>query len=207
MTTDRIGLVSTAASAFAESVAHYSRLLPAHGLQTSSCWTIVQPLTVNSVVRLLGGHPDDLELLPLHAAFDLTDGGGDVCVYHFGQIGPAVVIYENNGFQGSRWEVLEKLSSGARVHSAFWNLGAHNSFTYAVYGKVVTSFDALSLGEFHGTDPTALDADLALAADAFDDESVRYQAALMALLELRTGVRITDSWLALPHRALMAEAL
>lgn len=195
----------TVSAQLAESVAHYTRLLRARSLAAASCWTVVQPLTVNSVTRLLGGHPDDLEPLPLDAAFDLT--GGDVCLYHLGQIGPAVVIFENNGFQGSRWEVLEKLSVGARVHSAFWNVGAHNSFNYAVYGTVLTSFDALSLGDFSGSDPTALDNDLAVAADAFDDESVRYQVALMALLELRTGIRITDDWLARPHPALMAEAL
>ena len=32
-----------------------------------------------------------------------------------------MTIFENNGFQGARSEVLQLLSAGARAHSAFWN--------------------------------------------------------------------------------------
>lgn len=46
-------------------------------------------------------------------------------VAHLVQLGSAVGVIENNGYQGS--QTLGVLSEGGRAHSAFWNVNALSS--------------------------------------------------------------------------------
>jgi hypothetical protein len=89
--------------------------------------------------------------------------------------------------------VLRRLSSdGQVVHCAYWNIEHDNDFSYAVDGSVVTSFD----GEFpeirYGPEPDAVEVEREpLWAAAGEDG---WQAAMLALVEMRTGVALDETW-------------
>jgi hypothetical protein len=170
-----------------DAVERYREFLRATALDTALCWTVVEPVTrpvtIEEVVRRLGGDPSTIapsapdEVPPGHTAFHLHPAGS------------AVALLEVNDYQGSRPEVLRRLSDGARVHSAFWNVNAVSRLSYAVYGKVLASFEALPPPE----DPGPLDGDL---DDLFTGDD--WQAALLAVVERRTGV-VLDDWVSRPH--------
>jgi hypothetical protein len=62
---------------------------------------------------------------------------------------------EHNGWQGSRLEVLRRLSAGTRAVSVFWNVNGVTRFRYVVDGVVMTGIDPPSRW---GVDPSGLDA-------------------------------------------------
>ena len=53
-----------------------------------------------------------------------------------------MTIFENNGFQGARSEVLQLLSAGARAHSAFWNANMVTRLSFAHDREVVAAMEA-----------------------------------------------------------------
>lgn len=109
----------------------YYKDLAITGLPVAMCWTVAQPLgvalTVEDVASRLAGDPDVLEVLDLSEAYEI--GPNDGWVLHLDQVGPAVTIFEDNGFQGARPEVLRALSVDAKVHSAWWNVNAVTRFS------------------------------------------------------------------------------
>src|SRR5207248_3946963 len=171
-----------------EAVERYEKLLRRNGLDVALCWTVVEPVTrpvtVEEVVRRLGGDPSAV------AQSGLDDVPPGSTVFHLHPAGSAVGLLEVNDYQGSRTEVLRRLSDGARVHSAFWNVNAVNRLSYAVYGKVLASFEAFPFS----ADPGPLDGDLGDLAAGGD-----WKAAMLAVVERRTGVVLEDGWLTGPH--------
>ncbi|WP_328795955.1 DUF6461 domain-containing protein [Halosaccharopolyspora lacisalsi] len=67
------------------------------------------------------------------------------------------LVAEENGFEGSRPEVLCRVSAGTEAVSVFWNVDAETEFNHAVGGEVRTSFEALFPDQRAGTDPDALE--------------------------------------------------
>src|SRR5690349_21293805 len=124
-----------------EAVQRYEQLLRRTALDVAMCWTVVEPVTapvtVEEVVRRLGG---DASTIALSGPDEVPDGA---TVFHLHPVGSAVTLLEVNDHQGSRVEVLRRLSDGARAHSAFWNVNAVSRLSYAVYGKVLAAFEAL----------------------------------------------------------------
>jgi hypothetical protein len=169
-----------------EAVDRYGKLLRRNALDTALCWTVVEPVTrpvtVEEVVRRLGGD------LVADSVPDKVPPGHTV--FHLHPAGSAVSLLEVNDYQGSRTEVLRRLSDGARVHSAFWNVNALSRLSYAVYGKVLASFEALALPEDTGPLDGDLD-DLVAGGD--------WKAGMLAVVERRTGVALEDGWLTEPH--------
>jgi hypothetical protein len=96
--------------------------------------------------------------------------------------------------------VLEHLSRGARVHSAYWNVNALSALSCAACGHLLTTFEGLSPDSRTGADICVLDDELdplyaaALAIDG------GHRAAMMAIVERRSGVRLEDGWLAADTR-------
>ena len=83
---------------------------------------------------------DDLD--DMHA-----DSGGPICVI---ELPDAVVVFENNGFQGSRAEVLGPASRASRASTAssfFWNVNAVTAFSAAWRGKVLFSVELIGAGD------------------------------------------------------------
>jgi hypothetical protein len=175
-----------------EAVQRYEELLRRTALDIALCWTVVEPVTapvsVEEVIRRLGGGP---ETVALSVSDEVPDGS---TVFHLHPAGSAVALLEVNGYQGSRPEVLRRLSDGARVHSAFWNVNAVSRLSYAVYGKVLAAFEALQPPE-----SGPLDGDLDDLLAAVLDDDGHWSAALLAVVERRTGVALDDDWLNVPH--------
>ncbi|MEV0589478.1 DUF6461 domain-containing protein [Nonomuraea sp. NPDC050310] len=78
---------------------------------------ITSPLTVEAIAERLGGRAEDLEPEP-DDNVDEADYEGALYISH----DDASFIYEDNGYQGNRPELLRRLSDGARVLSLFWNV-------------------------------------------------------------------------------------
>jgi hypothetical protein len=98
--------------------------------------------------------------------------------------GDWILVAEDNGGQGSRPEVLRRVSTGAEAVSAFWDTEGLTRFTHAAQGDVRTSFEALMPECRDGTRPDALEearAGLPWSADDVDRPS----------LMLALGARIT----------------
>jgi hypothetical protein len=169
-------------------------------------WSVVSsdraPVTIDSVVRLLGGDPGDVVERGLDV--DLVDD--DSCLWFLEQVGDAVALMEVNGFEACRPEVLRRLSSeSGLVYSAYWNIERDNTFSYAAAGEVVVWFDGEFPNKRGGTQPDALEAErVPLWASATDDG---WQGAMLSLAEIRTGIELAPSWFTRPHLSLITPSL
>ncbi|GAA0986043.1 hypothetical protein GCM10009555_062600 [Acrocarpospora macrocephala] len=109
-------------------------------LAQAVCWTVVQSvtdtLTVGTIAERLGARAEDLEYEPVDEDLDEYDYE---MACRISQAGSSFVVFEDNGYQGTRPEILRRLSAGARVVSLFWNVNANTKLHYAVYGTVVTA--------------------------------------------------------------------
>ncbi|MBB5478385.1 DUF6461 domain-containing protein [Micromonospora parathelypteridis] len=148
-------------------------------------WAVVQPAsaeaTVDGVIKRLRARR--VEPGDKHAG-ELAD---------LAQIGPDVVVFQDNGCALSRPEVLRWLSDGTRVHTVDWTINGNGGVTYAVYGKVLARMDMNDPDRRHGDDPSAFADDLDDVRAALGTEYVR--SAVMAFVERRTGVRLPAEWM------------
>jgi hypothetical protein len=167
------------------------------------CWTVVRgvglPVTVEQVITRIGGDPATLAHRGWDAAFEEHPAG----VAHLAQVGSAVVLFEVNGNQGRRPEVLRWLSDAAWVHSVFWHVNGADRLMYAVYGRVLTEVDVFSPERRHGQDPAALDDDLQELVALRADDGSDYRPAAMAVVEARTGVRLQTNWFDQPQLSVL----
>ncbi|WP_125591590.1 DUF6461 domain-containing protein [Amycolatopsis balhimycina] len=108
-------------------------------LGEAACVTMVKTTDVDAVVRGFGGVAGEARTIPSAEAGNDLDGAYAVAVVRRGQY---VIAVEVNGFQGSRPEVLRRVSRLGETVSAFWNVEALTRFSYAVDGRVKTAFEA-----------------------------------------------------------------
>jgi hypothetical protein len=175
-----------------DAIAYYSGLLDRHGdVFMAMCWTVVEscrePATVESVAACLGGDPAQVTEMPWDAAF------GGSAVAHLAQAGPAVMVAEVNGFSGASRGVLRRLSEQGRAHSAFWNVNMMTSLGCAALGDLLVTFEFPD--DRAGIDICALDDELEALYAAQRDPEDDTRAAMMAVVERRTGVRLAEDWL------------
>lgn len=181
----------------------YTALLDGHQwLGVALCWTVIAPdagaVGVDQVLERLGVSPQARlrSEAPLSA-----EEYGDPPLAYVDQIGDAVVLFEINGFQGSLTEVLERISVGARVFSAYWNVNGLSYLSYAVDGRVLTFMEGAFPEDRGGIDPDALNdhlTDLFQIAET-EDGSGDWRAAMLATVERLTGVGLRADWLTTDH--------
>ncbi|KKK05540.1 DUF6461 domain-containing protein [Micromonospora sp. HK10] len=148
-------------------------------------WAVVQPAsaeaTVDGVIKRLRARrvePGD------NRPGELAD---------LAQIGPNVVVFQDDGCALGQPEVLRWLSDGVRVHTVDWTINGNGGVTYAVYGKVLAWMDMNDPDRRRGDDPAAFDDDL---DDVRAAQGTGYvKAAVMAFVERRTGVRLPAEWM------------
>ena len=111
----------------------------------AGCVTVVPDAERHEVLAAFGavessGRPaDSFESLDMGTG----EAGGHICVI---ELGDALIVIENNGFQGSRFEVLQPASTASGVHlasSCFWNVNAETSFSAARRGKSLFSVELI----------------------------------------------------------------
>ncbi len=136
--------------------------------------------------------PWDRDLARFWDADGATPVLGSLAPTHDGSV--AVVLLEVNGFEGSRPEVVEALSTGAQVWSLF--RGVHSGrFSYAVDGRVLVTFDPGAAQLRDGAAPDTLGAETeAIEEAARGGDSDLATALTIDLLERRSGVRLDDTW-------------
>ncbi|MDJ1137456.1 DUF6461 domain-containing protein [Streptomyces iconiensis] len=148
----------------------------------------------DAVVRIFGGDPGaarpmGLEELGAYYAEELV---------LVSRSRSAVVVVENNGYQGSREEVLRPLSRLGRTVSAFWNVNAVSRLNLAEDGLIASEFDMIAPEEEpYGSRPDAWEP---LLKGLVFESGARWGAGLAAI-ERATSARFDDAWLDGPHRA------
>ncbi len=204
-----------------ERIEHYRGLLLerswyAEGLS----WTVIRPagapVTVEEIQRRLHAEPVDLAEIRFPHVNDLRDDApSPMLVAYLAQAGDAVMMLQPNGFEGARPEVLRWLSDRARVHNADWTINGNGGVSYAVYGSLLTWVDKNDPDRRGGTHPDTLDGDLDELREArrrndaarWPDNRLVAEAAALATVERRTGIRLTGAWLdglaAAPWRTVM----
>ena len=120
----------------------------------------------------------------------LGDGGNDAV--QIGQLGEAVVTYENNGWTGVDEAVIKAIGATISV-SLFRNVNAQTQFVYAKDGVIIRSFDPVMY------DPEgAIAEETALHFGPVSDSpysGVGNEARAFQLMEILTGVRLERDWL------------
>jgi hypothetical protein len=151
-------------------------------LSDAACVTAIADAAVEAVLAAFGADPS-IELTGNDAFGD--DYGGAVAAH---AVPGGVVAVELNGYQGSRGEVLARLSTLGLAASIFWNVEDDNAFTYASDGEVADGVDM-----YDAEDPEEVDLPpdlMALFVQAADDEHPMMWAVGLAMVEQFTGVAI-----------------
>jgi cell wall assembly regulator SMI1 len=160
-------------------------------------WSVVTGQTdVASIIRRLGADPDTIvEHRPI-------DDDRRQPRWYLDSTAGTVTLLEVNGSQAARPVVLRQLSGRSnQMFSAFWNAEGDNAFSYAAGDDVVTRFDGRDPARRSGSGPDALATEqepLWAAAGG------SWQAAMLALVEYRTGVRLDADWFERPHPTVTA---
>ena len=157
-------------------------------LRDGACITLVGPPDAEGVVRGFGGDLSEARPMSL-AALGMPDVDHPTVAVR--EVGEWLLVVEVNGWQGSRPEVLRRVSAGGRVVSVYWNVNMTTRFSYAVSGQLLTAFEAMTPGRRFGADPDVLEtvrAGLPWATGG----SV---PLLLALAARVTGVGVRPDWL------------
>jgi uncharacterized protein DUF6461 len=171
-----------------------------HGIYEAGCITFVRGDNEDDVLRRFGGDPATARLMTLTEVAEESCNNphpyGYAPLLMVDTINGWVVIFEDNGSQGTRHEVLQAASQGTEMVSVYWNVNALQLFIYAANGKTVTKFELLCPESRRGAEPDRL-------LDYMRDlpfEIGNTLASAMALSERVTGVRIDRSWFEIERR-------
>ncbi|QWF78224.1 DUF6461 domain-containing protein [Amycolatopsis sp. CA-230715] len=162
--------------------------LSSSALSEAACVTMVKTTDLDCVLRGFGGVLDDARTIPFGESWETFNERYAVAVCRKGEY---VVAVEGNGFQGSRPEVLRRVSALGETVSAFWNVNALTRFSYAVGGRVKTSFEVGVDATPEGEDPGCL----AGLADAIDWAPGNWKTGMLRLAAEVTGLRFAEEWL------------
>ncbi|MGQ0840852.1 DUF6461 domain-containing protein [Actinokineospora sp.] len=164
---------------------------------TNLAWTlaVVTGRTTDEVIRAYGGDPGHpAETLPFTRAQVPPKELGAYSLLQVRQVGRFVVAVENNGWRGQVAEVAERASrSGGGYLSIFWNLNANYKLTQARDGKVLASFDPLTVQYPAPVGETYPDW---ITDVVFTDDNLH--AVLLAVVEQQTGLTLDPAWLTGP---------
>lgn len=169
--------------------------LRSSAIQEAACLTFVRGSDPRQVAAAFGAAGDYARTLDFdefcEEAFAHHDRHPVIGVRQFGDW---VLVVEDNGHQGSRPEVLRRVSARSEVVSAFWNAHGCTRFSYAVDAKVRTSFEAIMPTFRDGEQPDALEqtrAGLPWCTNGVDNTSL-----MLALSARITGRALTPDSLA-----------
>jgi hypothetical protein len=147
------------------------------------CVTVVRDVPVAEVVARFGGEPSTAT----EAIFeDAMNGVPDPTSILVGELGPGVVVAENNGWWGVDQALAAAVSRGGRLASCYRSVNADMALVHAVDGSLRAAFDPLL---------DAVPAALEEAAAGLDFGADAVGAPSFALIERLTGIRVEREWL------------
>jgi Family of unknown function (DUF6461) len=168
------------------------------GLGQAFCLTFVRDADALAVLRRFGVDPATLRSV---AGIAEAAGGPFDPIIVAGRLDGWVFVLEDNGFQGSRAEVLRAVSAGTEAVSVFTNVNGNTRFGHAVGGLVRTEFDPCSPARRWGSDPDALVPLMRLVGLPDAEDSGWFSDGLGAALRLAdriTGVHLSAERLSGP---------
>ena len=171
-----------------------------HWLREAFCITLVRGLDQAEVLRRLGGEQSQPRTLTAAEAGELSgsfDAGYPQLVLAARAGGWSVAV-EDNGWEGSRPEVLRALSGGTQAVSVYRNVEALGYFNYAVAGEVLVGFELLFPQRRWGSQPDLLLPQMravGLDPDRQQPPHGEFDTAALALAERVTGVHLDPSML------------
>ena len=166
-----------------------------HWLREAFCITLVRGLDEREVLGRFGGERSRPRTLTAAAAGELSgsfQAGYPQIVLVTKADGWAVAV-EDNGWEGSRPEVLRALSGGTQVVSVYRNVNALGYFSDAVDGQLLVQFEPLFPQRRWGSHPDLLLPQMrAVGLDPDRDEPPYgdIDTAALALAERVTGVHL-----------------
>ncbi|GGV70625.1 hypothetical protein GCM10010277_81800 [Streptomyces longisporoflavus] len=172
---------------------HLQGLLADLGLEEAATFTAVHGRDEDAVIRLFGGNAEQCRPLRLEELREHYEG--DLILVS--RSGPAVIVVENNNYQGSREEVLRPLSRHGRTASAYWNVNAVSRLSLAEGGLISSAFEMLAPESTFGARPDAWQPLL----EGLDLDDDHLWGVGLAAVERATGARFDTSWVRGPHRA------
>jgi Family of unknown function (DUF6461) len=171
-----------------------------HWLRQAFCLSLVRGLDQAEVLRRLGGERSQLRTLTLGEAAELSSSfqAGYPQIVLAARAGGWSVAVEDNGFEGSRPEVLRALSGGTQAVSVYQNVNALGYFSYAVDGALLVSFEPLFPQRRWGRQPDLLLPQMRAVGLDPDWQQPPYDeidTAALALAERLTGVHLDPTLL------------
>ena len=161
---------------------------------SAACFTAVTGVAGAEAVRRFGADPGTARTATFAGSFNELTGSTPLV---YDELDGGVLVTENNGWQGSRTDVLEAVSRGGTAASVYWSVNADMSFLYAVDGVVVAWFDPLLVEHpWSGSDPESVRRQTANLPFGLDGP----RSSSLALVERLTGIHLERRWLERPHR-------
>jgi hypothetical protein len=171
-----------------------------HWLRQAFCITLVRGLDEGEVLRRFGGERSQPRALTAGEAGELSGSfhaGYPQIILATRSAGWAVAV-EDNGWEGSRPEVLRALSGGTQAVSVYRNVNALGYFSDAVDGEVLVQFELLFPQRRWGSQPDLLLPQMrgvGLDPDWHEPPYGEVDTAALALAERVTGVHLDRSML------------
>lgn len=179
----------------AEATAADYAWLDDHWLREAFCITLVRGLDEAELLRRFGGERGQPRTLTAREAGELSSSlrAGYPQIVLATRIGVWAVAVEDNGWEGSRPEVLRALSRGTQAVSVYRNVNALAYFSDAVDGELLVQFELLFPQRRWGSRPDLLLAQMrgvGLDPDRPEPPYDQVDAAALALAERVTGVHL-----------------
>jgi Family of unknown function (DUF6461) len=171
-----------------------------HRLREAYCFSFVRGLDEAEVLRRVGGERSRPRPLTAAQAAELSSSfqAGYPQLVLVTRAGGWAVAVEDNGWEGSRPEVLRALSDGTRAVSVYRNVNAFGQFSHAADGELLVQFEPLFPRRRWGTRPDLLLPQMRAVGLDPDRDEPPYEdidTAALALAERVTGVRLDPSML------------
>jgi Family of unknown function (DUF6461) len=171
-----------------------------HWLRQAFCITLVRGLDEVEVLRRLGGERSQLRMLTVGEAAELSGSlhAGYPQLVLVARAGGWAVAVEDNGWEGSRPEVLRALSRGSQAVSVYRNVNALGQFSDAVDGRLLVGFELLFPQRRWGGQPDLLLPQMRAVGLDPDRHEPSYDDAVIAALALAerlTGVHLDPTLL------------
>lgn len=168
-------------------------------IQDAACLTFVRGVDADRVGRGFGAVTEHVQKL------DFDEFCEEAFAHHdrYPVIGLRTgdgwtLVAEDGGLQGTRREVLRRVSAGTAAVSAFWDVNGLTRFSHAVDGSVRTSFEALMPDYRLGVAPDELEevrAGLPWAGSGSQERGENSVELMLALAARITGCPLTPEWL------------
>lgn len=154
-------------------------------------FAVIQGRSVDEVVRIYGGNPEQSQLMTTIEAEDAGLDDGDDFYFQVFEHQDAVVALENNGWSGTVPEIARRTSADeGHFFSVHWNGNGMFRITEACGGKVVAYFEPT-----FGAQPAAPDDIIPEWAEGVELQPDELRAACLGLVEQQVGVAFEEEWL------------